>query len=112
MDVTPNLIGLPTSPTRKDFQEQTPPTAAVATADDSSETYSDAGSLADREDEATEGFAKWGTTLVDIELKTTSSVKVLRVLQELLEEFAKASGEDVNHPLSKGFVDKIKEMFG
>jgi len=32
--------------------------------------------------------------------------------RELLEEFAKASGEDVNHPLSKGFVDKLKEMFG
>ena len=23
-----------------------------------------------------------------------------------------ASGEDVNHPMAKGFVDKIKEMFG
>ena len=32
--------------------------------------------------------------------------------RELLEEFAKASGEDVNHPMAKGFVDKIKEMFG
>ena len=32
--------------------------------------------------------------------------------RELLEEFAKISGEDVTHPLSKGFVDKIKEMFG
>ncbi len=32
--------------------------------------------------------------------------------RELLEEFARASGEDVNHPLSKGFVDKLKEMFG
>ena len=30
----------------------------------------------------------------------------------LLEEFAKEAGEDVNHPLSKGFVDKLKEMFG
>jgi hypothetical protein len=35
-----------------------------------------------------------------------------RSQRELLEEFAKASGEDVNHPLSKGFVDKLKEMFG
>ena len=32
--------------------------------------------------------------------------------RELLEEFAKASGEDVNHPMAKGFVDKLKEMFG
>ncbi len=32
--------------------------------------------------------------------------------RELLEEFAKLSGEDVNHPMSKGFVDKLKEMFG
>jgi molecular chaperone DnaJ len=32
--------------------------------------------------------------------------------RELLEEFARASGEDVNHPMAKGFVDKIKEMFG
>lgn len=32
--------------------------------------------------------------------------------RELLEEFARLSGEDVNHPLSKGFVDKLKEMFG
>jgi molecular chaperone DnaJ len=32
--------------------------------------------------------------------------------RELLEEFAKVSGEDVNHPMAKGFVDKLKEMFG
>lgn len=32
--------------------------------------------------------------------------------RELLEEFAKISGEEVNHPMSKGFVDKLKEMFG
>jgi hypothetical protein len=32
--------------------------------------------------------------------------------RQLLEEFAKASGEDVNHPMSKGFVDKLKQMFG
>ena len=31
---------------------------------------------------------------------------------ELLEEFAGIDGEAVNHPLSKGFVDKLKEMFG
>ena len=31
--------------------------------------------------------------------------------RELLEEFARASGEGA-HPLSKGFLDKVKEMFG
>lgn len=32
--------------------------------------------------------------------------------RELLEEFALISGQEVTHPLSKGFVDKIREMFG
>lgn len=32
--------------------------------------------------------------------------------RELLEEFAQLDGKAVNHPLSKGFVDKLKEMFG
>jgi molecular chaperone DnaJ len=32
--------------------------------------------------------------------------------RELLEEFARSSGEDVHHPMAKGFVDKLKEMFG
>jgi molecular chaperone DnaJ len=31
--------------------------------------------------------------------------------RELLEEFARLSGEEV-HPISKGFLDKVKEMFG
>jgi molecular chaperone DnaJ len=31
--------------------------------------------------------------------------------RELLQEFARVSGEEV-HPLSKGFFDKVKEMFG
>lgn len=31
--------------------------------------------------------------------------------RELLEEFARDGGEEV-HPLSKGFFDKVKEMFG
>lgn len=31
--------------------------------------------------------------------------------RELLEEFARSSGEEVS-PLSKGFFDKVKEMFG
>jgi molecular chaperone DnaJ len=32
--------------------------------------------------------------------------------RELLEEFARSSGEEVHHPMAKGFVDKLKEMFG
>jgi molecular chaperone DnaJ len=32
--------------------------------------------------------------------------------RELLEEFAALDGKAVSHPLSKGFVDKLKEMFG
>jgi molecular chaperone DnaJ len=31
--------------------------------------------------------------------------------RELLEEFARSSGEEV-HPMSRGFLDKVKEMFG
>jgi len=31
--------------------------------------------------------------------------------RELLEEFARTSGQEV-HPLSRGFLDKVKEMFG
>ena len=31
--------------------------------------------------------------------------------RELLEEFARMSGEEV-HPMSKGFLEKVKEMFG
>ncbi|HUO03963.1 MAG TPA: molecular chaperone DnaJ [Candidatus Binataceae bacterium] len=32
--------------------------------------------------------------------------------RELLEEFAQLDGKAISHPLSKGFVDKLKEMFG
>ena len=43
------------------------------------------------------------------------SVEIPRKLnarqRELLEEFARSTGEEVN-PLSKGFFDKVKEMFG
>jgi molecular chaperone DnaJ len=31
--------------------------------------------------------------------------------RELLEEFARLSGEEV-HPLSKSFLDKVKSMLG
>jgi molecular chaperone DnaJ len=51
-----------------------------------------------------------GDQLVKIMVETPRRLTVRQ--RELLEEFAKASGEDVNHPMSKGFVDKLKEMFG
>jgi molecular chaperone DnaJ len=51
-----------------------------------------------------------GDELVKIVVETPKRLNARQ--RELLEEFAKASGEDVNHPLAKGFVDKLKEMFG
>jgi len=51
-----------------------------------------------------------GDQLVKIAVETPKRLTARQ--RELLEEFAKLSGEDVNHPLSKGFVDKLKEMFG
>ena len=51
-----------------------------------------------------------GDQLVKIVVETPKRLTANQ--RQLLEEFAKASGEDVNHPLSKGFVDKLKEMFG
>ena len=51
-----------------------------------------------------------GDQLVKIMVETPRRLTARQ--RELLEEFAKASGEDVNHPMSKGFVDKLKEMFG
>jgi molecular chaperone DnaJ len=37
--------------------------------------------------------------------------KLTKRQQELLEEFAKSSGQEV-HPMSRGFFEKVKEMFG
>jgi molecular chaperone DnaJ len=51
-----------------------------------------------------------GDELVKIVVETPKRLNARQ--RELLEEFARASGEDVNHPLAKGFVDKLKEMFG
>ena len=51
-----------------------------------------------------------GDELVKIVVETPKRLTTRQ--REILEEFAKISGEDVNHPLSKGFVDKLKEMFG
>ena len=51
-----------------------------------------------------------GDQLVKIVVETPHRLTARQ--RELLEEFARLSGEDVNHPMSKGFVDKLKEMFG
>jgi len=51
-----------------------------------------------------------GDELVKIVVETPRRLTARQ--RELLEEFAKVSGEEVNHPMSKGFVDKIREMFG
>ncbi len=51
-----------------------------------------------------------GDQLVRIVVETPRHLTARQ--RELLEEFAKLSGEDVNHPMAKGFVDKLKEMFG
>jgi molecular chaperone DnaJ len=51
-----------------------------------------------------------GDQLVKIAVETPRRLSARQ--RELLEEFARVSGQDVTHPLSKGFVDKLKEMFG
>jgi len=51
-----------------------------------------------------------GDQLIKIVVETPRSLTPRQ--RELLEEFAKLDGKAVNHPLSKGFVDKLKEMFG
>jgi molecular chaperone DnaJ len=50
-----------------------------------------------------------GDQLVRIVVETPRKLTARQ--REILEEFARSSGEDVN-PLSKGFFDKVKEMFG
>jgi molecular chaperone DnaJ len=50
-----------------------------------------------------------GDQLVRIIVETPR--KLTSRQRELLEEFARSSGEDVN-PMSKGFFDKVKEMLG
>lgn len=50
-----------------------------------------------------------GDQLVRVVVETPR--KLTSKQRELLEEFARSSGEEV-HPLSKGFFDKVKEMFG
>ncbi|HEY6394697.1 MAG TPA: molecular chaperone DnaJ, partial [Candidatus Binataceae bacterium] len=51
-----------------------------------------------------------GDQLVRVVVETPRSLTSEQ--RKLLEEFARLDGKAVNHPLSKGFVDKIKEMFG
>jgi molecular chaperone DnaJ len=51
-----------------------------------------------------------GDQLVRVSVETPRSLTARQ--RELLEEFAQLDGKAVNHPLSKGFVDKLKEMFG
>src|SRR5271156_4986087 len=55
------------------------------------------------------GYGK-GDQLIKVIVETPRSLTARQ--RELLEEFAKLDGKAVNHPLSKGFVDKLKEMFG
>ena len=50
-----------------------------------------------------------GDALVRVVVETPKKLNPRQ--RELLEEFARVSGEEV-HPLSKGFFDKVKEMFG
>lgn len=50
-----------------------------------------------------------GDQLVRVVVETPRKLTARQ--RELLEEFARSSGEEVN-PLSKGFLDKVKEMFG
>jgi molecular chaperone DnaJ len=51
-----------------------------------------------------------GDQLIRVVVETPRSLTARQ--RELLEEFAKLDGKSVNHPLSKGFVDQIKKMFG
>jgi molecular chaperone DnaJ len=51
-----------------------------------------------------------GDQLIRVVVETPRSLTTRQ--RELLEEFAKLDGKAVNHPLSKGFVDQIKKMFG
>ena len=50
-----------------------------------------------------------GDALVRVVVETPKKLSAKQ--RELLEEFARLSGEEV-HPISKGFLDKVKEMFG
>jgi molecular chaperone DnaJ len=51
-----------------------------------------------------------GDELVRVIVETPHSLTARQ--RELLEEFARVDGKATNHPMAKGFVDKLKEMFG
>jgi molecular chaperone DnaJ len=55
-----------------------------------------------------QGYGR-GDHLVRVAIETPRKLTARQ--REILEEFARISGEEV-HPLSKGFLDKVKEMFG
>ena len=55
-----------------------------------------------------QGYGR-GDHLVRVLIETPR--KLTPKQRELLEEFARMSGEEV-HPMSKGFLEKVKEMFG
>jgi len=55
-----------------------------------------------------QGYGR-GDQLVVVRVETPSRMTARQ--RELLEEFARESGEEV-HPMGKGFFDKVKEMFG
>jgi len=50
-----------------------------------------------------------GDQLVRVVVETPR--KLTQKQRDLLEEFARLDGEDV-HPMSKGFFEKVKELFG
>jgi molecular chaperone DnaJ len=50
-----------------------------------------------------------GDQLVRVVVETPRKLSARQ--RELLEEFAKLDGADV-HPMSKGFFEKVKELFG
>lgn len=57
--------------------------------------------------QALQGYGR-GDQLVIVRLETP--VNLNRQQRELLEEFARISGEDA-HPMGKGFLDKVMDMF-
>jgi molecular chaperone DnaJ len=50
-----------------------------------------------------------GDQLVRVSLETPT--KLTAKQKDLLKEFAALGGEEI-HPLSKGFLDKVRELFG
>lgn len=50
-----------------------------------------------------------GDQLVKVQVETPSGLTARQ--RQLLEEFARISGETIAHPRRKGFLDRVKEMF-